>query len=340
MYIKNCWYVAAWDHELSGESLMPRKLLNQPIVFFRKANGAVVALEDRCCHRSAPLSMGKREGDNLRCGYHGLKYDSAGHCIEIPGQMAIPDVARVRSYPAIERHSWIWVWMGDAAKADPALIPAAVGFDDPNYILRGGQMDYDANYQLVNDNLCDFSHVSFVHESSFRVMEYSESLPQITRLPRGIRVQRWLHDPPNKPDFVPAGDTWQIYDYLAPGVLLMSSALYPTGTAANFTGAPTGIEPLHANFSSQAITPMTDTTSRYFYSMGPRSCEKGAEDLADLIGVSINKAFAEDKRMIEAQQRTINELGFKSTPIRHDSGPVQMRRVMERLAEEESSAAT
>jgi phenylpropionate dioxygenase-like ring-hydroxylating dioxygenase large terminal subunit len=339
MYVKNCWYVAAWDHELTGENLMPRKVINEAIVFFRKSDGAVAALEDRCCHRSAPLSMGKRDGSGVRCGYHGLKYDSAGKCIEIPGQTIIPDAARVRSYPAIVKHSWIWVWMGDAAKADTALIPPAVGFDDPNFILRGGQMDYDANYQLVNDNLCDFSHVAFVHESSFRVMEYSESSPRITRLPRGIRVERWLHDPPNRPDFVPPGDTWQTYDYLAPGVLLMYSALYPTGTAATFTGAPTGIEPLHANFSSQAITPVTDTTSRYFYSMGPRSCENGAAELANVIALSINTAFTEDKRMIEAQQRTINEQGLKSTPIRHDSGPLQMRRVMERLAAEENSAA-
>lgn len=335
MFIKNCWYVAAWDHELTGESLISRKISNQSIVFYRKADGAIVALEDRCCHRAASLSLGRREGDSLRCGYHGLKYDCTGRCTEIPGQATVPIAARVRCYPAVSKHSWIWVWMGDPAKADTALIPPVVGFDE-GYIMRGGQMDYEASYLLVNDNLCDFSHVSFVHAASFRVMEYSHIHPTITRLERGIRVQRWLHDPPDRPDWVPAGDTWQTYDYLAPGVLGMYSALYPSGTADQCVTAPLDLEPLHANFSSQAITPTTEDTSRYFFSMGPRASEANAIELAGMMLANITQAFGEDKRMIEAQHRAIKEQELSPMTIRHDTGPVQMRRVIDRLLMEDA----
>lgn len=109
MYLHNCWYVAAWNYEINAETLLARTIINEPLVFFRKSDGSVAALQDRCCHRSAPLSIGRREGDALRCMYHGLKFDCSGKCIEIPGQDVIPPQACVRSFPVLERHSWVWV---------------------------------------------------------------------------------------------------------------------------------------------------------------------------------------------------------------------------------------
>ena len=103
MCVRNCWYVAGWERELAPDALMSRTIMNEAIVLFRRSDGTVAALEDRCCHRSAPLSLGKREGDTLRCGYHGLRYDGSGACVEIPGQAHIPATARVRSYPSIAR---------------------------------------------------------------------------------------------------------------------------------------------------------------------------------------------------------------------------------------------
>src|SRR6185369_2986965 len=58
--------------------------IDQPVALSRTAAGEIVALEDRCCHRFAPLSMGRLEGDELRCMYHGLKFASDGRCTEIP----------------------------------------------------------------------------------------------------------------------------------------------------------------------------------------------------------------------------------------------------------------
>src|ERR1700692_3502336 len=107
MYVRNCWYVAAWDYELGRAAPMSRLILNEQIVLYRTAAGLPVAMEDRCCHRFAPLSRGRVEGDAIRCLYHGLKYDSDGACIEIPGQTAIPRGARVRTYPVREKDSWL-----------------------------------------------------------------------------------------------------------------------------------------------------------------------------------------------------------------------------------------
>jgi phenylpropionate dioxygenase-like ring-hydroxylating dioxygenase large terminal subunit len=93
MWIRNAWYVAAWSHEISGDGLLARTIMNEPLVLYRTGNGSVVAMEDRCCHRLAPLSLGRREGDDLRCMYHGLKVGPDGRCNEIPGQTTIPDRA-------------------------------------------------------------------------------------------------------------------------------------------------------------------------------------------------------------------------------------------------------
>ena len=121
MYLRNSWYVAAWDHEV-GAGLFPVRMLGEAIVLFRNTKGKVVALEDACPHRKLPLSMGRIKGDTVECGYHGLTFDSTGACTRVPGVEKIPHVACVRSYPVEERYGLLWVWMGEAAKADPTLI--------------------------------------------------------------------------------------------------------------------------------------------------------------------------------------------------------------------------
>src|SRR4029450_6696149 len=118
MFLRNAWYVAAWDHEVSSDKLFSRIVLNEPLVLYRCGAGRVVALEDRCCHRHYPLHKGKLVNDCIQCHYHGFTYDGLGACVRIPGQSHVPDSARVRSYPAVQRHRFVWVWMGDPALAD------------------------------------------------------------------------------------------------------------------------------------------------------------------------------------------------------------------------------
>ena len=76
MWLKNCWYVIAWEHEIDEDALFTRRVLNEPILVFRTRKGDLTALEDRCCHRYLPLSLGRVSGENLQCGYHGLEFDA------------------------------------------------------------------------------------------------------------------------------------------------------------------------------------------------------------------------------------------------------------------------
>jgi phenylpropionate dioxygenase-like ring-hydroxylating dioxygenase large terminal subunit len=109
---------------------------------YRRRDNSVVALEDRCCHRFAPLSHGRLEGDDIRCMYHGIKFAADGRCLEIPAQDVIPEAVRVRAYPAVEKDPWIWVWMGDPAYADSALIPDALHHEDPDWLIGTGELAY------------------------------------------------------------------------------------------------------------------------------------------------------------------------------------------------------
>jgi phenylpropionate dioxygenase-like ring-hydroxylating dioxygenase large terminal subunit len=337
-YVRNCWYVAAWSSDLGGD-LFAITILGDPLVIYRTPGG-IAALEDRCVHRLAPLSRGRCEGANLRCMYHGLLFDPHGAVIEIPGQDTIPKEAKVRAYPAIERHDWIWVWMGDPALADAALVPPAVGLSDPGWVLGHGQMDYAAEARLICDNLCDFSHLSYVHGNSFGATEdWAKSRPKVIPLERGMRFERWMESQPRM-----AGrgeglsDVWQWYDFLVPGVLLMSSVTLPEGSAKAFDyKAPAPDRALDGEgitFTSQAVTPLTDKTARYFFSWGPRK-DQGDATLRDrLMGVA-DMAFTEDRLMIEAQQRVINASpGARIMPTSADKGVTLFNRLVEKMAKD------
>src|SRR5439155_1681840 len=139
----------------------------EPVVLFRRQNGEPIALEDRCCHRQLPLSMGRLEGDDLRCGYHGLLFAPDGRCVQIPGQESVPPQARVRAYPLVERYRWLWIWMGDPERADPALIPNWWWADDREWAFtQPEQIFVRCNYQLIADNVLDVTHLAYVHASS------------------------------------------------------------------------------------------------------------------------------------------------------------------------------
>jgi vanillate O-demethylase monooxygenase subunit len=344
-YVRNAWYVAGWSHELETGKPFPVSILGEPIVVCRTSSGRLAALEDRCVHRLAPLSLGRCEGERLRCMYHGMLYDPDGQVVEIPGQDLIPRQARVKSYPVVDLNSWVWLWMGDPALADEALIPSAVGLDHPDYILGHGQLDYAAEAQLINDNLLDFSHLSYVHANSFGAgPEFAQSLPTLQPLERGVRFSRWMTDTygqSSRKSDVPI-DSYMTYDFLIPGVLLMWSGNYERGTARTLGfGAPRLEDAFRGvTFTSQAVTPLAPRSSRYFFSWGPRQGH-GDEALRDSLMALAGVAFHEDKVMIEAQQQVIDRTpDSRIMPTAHDKGVTIFTRLVERLAKAEQTAAT
>lgn len=74
-YLRQLWHAAWWADELQEGEMHPRTIAEEPILFWRETYGELRAIQDRCPHRSAPLSMGKRIRGGVRCGYHGIAFD-------------------------------------------------------------------------------------------------------------------------------------------------------------------------------------------------------------------------------------------------------------------------
>lgn len=346
MFLRKCWYAAGWSRDFAPEALTSVTILNEPIVIYRKTDGAAVALHDRCCHRFAPLSMGRIEGDDLRCMYHGLKFAPSGKCVEIHGQPKIPPQALVRTYPIVDKYSIAWLWMGDSGLVDESLIPDFVGVDDPQWVMKPGRMDYNANYVLINDNLLDLSHIAFLHRNSLGASFTPEgvSRPTITKTARGVRVENWIKSGPSQMSSTLSRtriDIWQTYEFVIPGVFLLTADFYPEGTAAKFPEREAvGVEPMHRQFTCQAVTPLTDDRTCYFFAYGPWAKEPQHAETLYQLGL---KAFNEDRVMIEAQQKNINRSPeSKMMTIAIDSGVAQFRRMMDdaMLAERQGQGAT
>jgi len=343
MFLRNAWYIAAWADELKTAPLA-RRICNEPLVLFRGRDGAVAALDDRCCHRAAPLSRGTLVEEGIQCGYHGLIIDGAGQCVRVPGQKLVPDTARVRSYPAVEKNSMVWVWMGAAEKADPARIVDYPYHDDPGkwpnkhdvYPIKG-------NYMLMVDNLMDLTHLGYLHARTVggTPAVHVEAEMKTTRTERGLHFFRWMKNSPPPPSYVRAAgfagrvDRFQEFEYVAPGTILQWTGADDVGSAkAGTPDCPFQFRLFHG------LTPETETSCFYFWSIANGYRQNDPSATEQLYG-EIAPTFIEDKEMVEWQQERLSEFGEAGlTDIASDANRVHMRRLMERLiAAEETRAA-
>lgn len=344
IFLKNCWYVAAWGHELVDGAKLARTILEKPVVLYRGESGAVVALDDRCCHRGAPLSMGRIEGDDLRCMYHGMKFNTSGKCIQIPGQDLIPPKLGVTSYPVVERDHLVWIWMGDAAKADPALILDYPPLSDPKWKGLPGYMHYDANWLYIVDNLADFAHLAFVHTKSLGGSEeyaYKTKHIAIERLPRSFKVERWNKDddaPPyhkrvisNKTARVDRRNIAQMH---IPGIFFMETMFAPAGAAdsGNYEGA-------RQYRNCQYMTPETRRTTHFFWNY-LHDFDTDNPNITLSLYNSMVEGFLEDKALIEGQQRLMDvDPDFKMLAIGADAALSHFRWTLAKLIKEEQREA-
>jgi phenylpropionate dioxygenase-like ring-hydroxylating dioxygenase large terminal subunit len=340
MFIRNAWYIAAWADEL-GPKPLARRVCNEPIVLFRDSGGRACALVDRCCHRSAPLSRGDIVADGIQCGYHGLTFDGSGRCVAVPGQSNIPDSLRVRSYPLVEKNQFLWIWMGDAARADKSLIVDFPYHDDkarwPN---KHDCYPIQANYMLMVDNLMDLTHLGYLHARTVggNPSAHVNAEMKTMRTPTGIKFTRWMRNSVPPPSYVKAWgfqgrvDRWQEFEWVAP-----SSVLQWTGAA----DAGTGEVDREGGFQFRlfhGLTPETETSCFYFWSCA-NGYRQNEPEATEQLYREIAPTFVEDKEMVEAQQARLSELGEPGlVDIVSDGNRTIMRRFIERLIAEDAGA--
>ena len=343
MLIKNAWYVAVWADELTTTPIS-RQICEIPVVLFRTSDGVPAALLDRCCHRAAPLSLGKVTAAGLECGYHGLVFDGAGACVSIPGQIHIPAATTVRSFPVVEKDAMIWIWMGDAP-ADPSLIVDYPFHSDPtNWPYRKMTVPIKSSWILLIDNLMDLTHVGYVHHPTIGGVPTAHASAKTVTVPtpRGLKFTRWILDGPPSPTIqmqVPFSgnvDRWQEFELIAPSAVIHWAGAVDANTGAYDKGRRDGGLNLRL---FHGITPETATTCSYFLSIAtgfghddPQTPDRALETTRVVI--------AEDKTMIETQQLRYSAFGEDGLVNTHTDGArVSMRRTIDAMLMQEDQSS-
>ena len=341
MYLRNSWYVVAWSRELADKPLAIT-VMDEALVLFRDPDGRPAALEDHCPHRHLPLSLGCAARGGIQCGYHGMVFDRDGKCLEVPSQAAIPPRAQVRAYPAEERYGWIWAWMGEAAAADPGLIPDYSVLTAPDQRAVGRTSHVQANYKLVTDNLMELSHVGYVHQSTIGNPEFTAKGHLTSkRTENGVKVMRLVDNVPPPPTYMLTGmlpegkniDRWQRIEFVSPAFVKIYVGGKEAGKGALDGDYAGGL----GLWVMNAMTPETARSTHYFWASVR---DYALDDLAvdELYLGQVGAAFEEDKLVLEAQQRVLDARPDSwDFALKADAGSIEARRVLEQAIAAETT---
>lgn len=339
MFLRNAWYVAAASNEVE-HALLARRICDEPLCFYRTAAGDPVAIVDRCPHRLAPLSLGHLDGDNVQCIYHGITFDRHGTCVRVPGQADIRNVAGAKTFPVVDRHGFLWIWMGDTALADASLIPDAHWQTEPGWTPTGGMMRFKANYQLLVDNLLDLSHEAFTHAGTIGNSAVAETPIHVSGEANTVRVERFMPNCTPPPlfkrvcGFETPIDRTQIIDYVPPSYIVIDARAVPPGCNSAVPES-NGKPYLHWQVIN-AITPETETTCFYFWGVA-RHFAQGDAEITQLIHSQILKTFGEDQLVIEAQQEAMKAMSLEERTVftSFDAGATRARKIVQRMLDAE-----
>ena len=337
-YVTNAWYVAAWTHEVTSDPVA-RTICEIPLVLFRAAGGEVTALSDRCAHRGYPLSAGRVVDGTIECGYHGFAFGCDGVCTRVPAQTRIPAGARVRAFPTVEKDGWIWVWTGDADRADPALVPDTHWMTDPGWATVTHSVRFECRADLIHDNLLDLTHESFLHTSTVGddyiyqhgiTVEVDGDVVSVDRLMPGVEA------PPLYASTMGISgpyDRFHTTEFRLPGYHVLHSGI---------TGMGRPREEGYLIKVLNGITPIDARTSWYYYAFSRNFAvhdTAATEDLRTGLAVVLEE---------DAEALRLQEIGLQHRPpgerdslIAQDAGVAKARKVMARLlAAEQSAEAT
>lgn len=331
--IRNCWYVAALASEV-GRELIARPMLGTSVLLYRTEAGAPVALENRCVHRSFPLDKSRLEGDSVRCGYHGMRFDATGQCTDMPSLARVPHHARVRSFAVRERGPVIWVWMGDPAQADDALIPAMPWLEDPAWHAVSGYCEIDTNYIAMHENLIDHTHFLILHGDAVGTPELMRAESPVREEGDKVVMTREQLNAPVPGVFGHmmgiAGklvDTYSDTRFESPAAhVAKTSHVYtpPDGAAQTFS-----IQITHL------FTPTRQNQIAYWWFVS-RNFRLEEQALDGFVRAGANKAFAEDRDALTWIQSLKDNAGDSPLPelsFAPDRPGMLLRKVLLRMAQ-------
>ena len=333
MFLRNCWYIASRSQDI-GQHLVARTMLKENVVLFRTGDGGVVVLEDACPHRKLPLSRGRLLGDVVECGYHGLQFDCSGTCVLAPSQDRIPPTATIRSYPAVEKWGFVWVWMGEPEKADESKIYEIENYESPDWgMTDGGTLELDCHYLWLTDNLLDPTHVAWVHQSSFAAPGTGDTPLEIETLDNGVVVSRWISDQLPPPYYAPLVkftgncDRLQHYEVRLPSICINRSIFTPAGTGGNASQLD---EKAYVMVSYNFMTPIDDERTTYYW-FQHYNTDPGDAAIAKQLNEGAKTAFNEDREVLEAVHYGMKNKTTPNLNLGLDAGSLHFRRMLDKV---------
>jgi phenylpropionate dioxygenase-like ring-hydroxylating dioxygenase large terminal subunit len=339
-FIFNAWYIAAFDHEISRE-LLQRTILGKRLVLFRTQAGKAVALDDRCPHRSFPLSSSTLDGDTIICGYHGFRYDTEGNCINVPSAKVCPKGIGNRSYKLIEQGKAIWIWMGNPDEADESQLPDIAWTCDSHWKSSAGYLHLPGSYVRLHENLMDLTHLSFLHGNSFGTPDYATS-PFETELNddrfaliRSVKPTTlpkiWAESTGMKGELQAARIARS--EFLAPGLHQVSVTFYDVHLAAEN-------RPEFHIRTAHLPTPETATSTHYFVIHG-RDFVTQDQAMTDFMHQQLMAVFEEDVWGLGLQEEVIRQTSsdeFYEFSVPADGPAIAARRYLKQRADDEQEA--
>ncbi|HXQ51581.1 MAG TPA: Rieske 2Fe-2S domain-containing protein [Stellaceae bacterium] len=224
--LRRFWQPVATSRGLAQGKAQFLRILSEDLTLYRGASGRAYLVAARCAHRLTLLHTGWVEGEEIRCIYHGWKYDGTGQCVERPAEEdeGIPKV-RIASYPVHEYAGLVFAYMGDGPA--PAFeLPRKPAFERQGGHVFAKKQIWPCNWLQQVENSLDAVHVSFVHQAgragtfgqavsrTIPKLAYEETdagIRQIaTRSNTNVRISDWTF-PNNNHISVPGfrqGDPW------------------------------------------------------------------------------------------------------------------------------------
>ena len=346
-FVLNTWYCAGWASELL-EKPKAITICGRGIMLFRDSVGDAYAMEDRCPHRFAPLSQGKVIGDRIQCPYHGLEFDRRGACVFNPhGKQVIPVRPPLKTYAVHEQNGVLWIWMGDPEQADKSKVLKLDFLDDERYLVLKGHFMVKANYQLLNDNLLDLSHVPYIHPTTVG-MPPKDVVRKVTYKARAdaeaVYTERFLPDVAPTAQFLglfkpETGDIHLHLTWRAPSSFHLDLSIVPCGTPKRATVEPDDQAMLIPG--AHLMVPETADTTHYFYAVSRSTDITNEEKTAAMRALYKQTLLDEDMPMIEACHRLMGGkelMDLKPLVLESDLGSMLARKIINKLLAKQHGA--
>lgn len=162
--LRKFWHPIALSRSVAPGQAREVRLLGEDLALYRGEGGTAHLLANRCAHRLTKLHTGWVQGDELRCMYHGWKYDARGQCVERPAERPGSHASiRVAAYAVHEYCGLVFAYLGEGTP--PVFdLPRKPKFEEDGVMLFQRQEIWPCNWLQHAENSLDAVHVSFAHQ--------------------------------------------------------------------------------------------------------------------------------------------------------------------------------